>query len=111
MAQYWHMPGDVPSCRDCRPACWRQLRQNVSDAQKQQVSQRATTLLLDHFVKGIQHLGDGNADVRLGGVYSLGMLAEESSAHRQAVGGCPAVFRSESLGSATRSGSLGRTRT
>lgn len=27
-----------------------------------------------------------NADVRLGGVYSLGMLAEESIVHRQAVG-------------------------
>lgn len=64
---------------------WRQLRQNMFDAQKQQASQRAT-LLLDHFVKGIQHLGDGNSDVRLGGVYSLGMLAEESIAHRQAVG-------------------------
>jgi hypothetical protein len=53
-------------------------------AQEQQASQRET-LLLDHFVKGIQHLGDDNVDVRLGGVYSLGMLAEESVVHRQAV--------------------------
>jgi len=64
---------------------WRQLRHNMSYAQEQQESQRES-LLLDHFVKGIQHLGDGNVDARLGGVYSLGMLAEESVAHRQAVG-------------------------
>lgn len=64
---------------------WRQLRHNMLYAQEQQASQRET-LLLDHFVKGIQHLGDDNADVRLGGVYSLGLLAEESVVHRQAVG-------------------------
>lgn len=64
---------------------WRQLRHNMLYAQEQQASQRET-LLLDHFVKGIQHLGDDNIDVRLGGVYSLGLLTEESTVHRQAVG-------------------------
>ena len=64
---------------------WRQLRHKMLYAQEQQASQRET-LMLDHFVKGIQHLGDDNVDVRLGGVYSLGLLAEESAVHRQAIG-------------------------
>ena len=62
---------------------WRQLHQTASDAQAQRKSDRQA-LLLEHFSKAIQYLGDDTSGIRLGGVYLLGMLAEESPMHRNA---------------------------
>ncbi len=62
---------------------WRQLRHTIEDARAHRLSERET-LLLDHFSKAIACIGDDSPGVRLGGIYLLGMLAENSSAHSHA---------------------------
>jgi len=63
---------------------WRQLQQTVSSAQAQIEMQRQTSVT-DRYGRAVEQLAHEDQAIRLGAIYSLGRIAQESEAERGGV--------------------------
>jgi len=63
---------------------WRQLRHTMSDTREQRELERQAEIT-ERFNSAIEHLGNNELAIRLGGIYALNRIGRDSVADRDAI--------------------------